>query len=64
MAAQPKTFYDESNWWMDEWMDGCRNVYWGGDRRGCGGPAGHDDLEAVHEIIVRSRAACEVDYLA
>ena len=32
-----------------------------GDRLTGGGPAGRRDLQAVQEIIVRSRPACEVN---
>jgi hypothetical protein len=32
-----------------------------GDRRTGGGPAGLRDYQAVQEIIVRSRSACELN---
>jgi hypothetical protein len=61
VAAQRKELYDESYRRMDEWLDGRRDVGLDGDRRAGGGPAGRPDYQAVQEIIVRSRPACEVN---
>ena len=48
---------------MDEWLDGRRDVDLDIDRRTGGGPADRTDLQAVQEIIVRSRPACEVNVM-
>ena len=53
--SQPmKGIYDESYRWMDEWLDGRRDVVLDGDRRPGGGPAGRPYQQSVQEIIHRS----------
>jgi len=47
--------------WMDEWMNGRRNVDLDGDRRTVSGPADRRDYQVVQEIIVGSGPACEVN---
>ena len=44
--------------WMGGWAG---DVALDADRRTCGGPAGRRDYQAVQEIMVRSRPACEVN---
>ena len=60
-AAQRKELYDESYRRMDGWMGGRRDVDLDGDRRTGGGPSGCRDYQAVQEIIVPSRPACEAN---